>query len=368
MIFKTNFFFIIFLFFTSLNFYSQKNDTLISTTVQRELKVGFAGSEPFVIKHGESWNGISVEIWDLLVKENNIDYTIIPYVNVSQAINDLQKGTLDILVGPVSITSERAELINFSQPYFQSSLSILSRVDAPTIFDRVAPLFTIELLYALFIFLFILGCVGTLLWLAEREASPEQFPHEPVRGIANGMWCAIVTMSTTGYGDIAPVTLMGRIVAGSWMIVSILFATTMVAGIASSLTLSGMGETVVSSADQFQNKRIAVLKDSPSVEFVSDYNGKVVLIEKLEEGYKLLKDNEVEAVVFDRPQIKYFLEKNPDEYVRISESEYLRQGYGFAFPLNSKFTSKLNIDLLKFKEEGLLRDIVNDWLGVDKVK
>ena len=353
---------------TSLNFYSQNKEPLKTTVLSKEINVGYAGSEPFVVKNGANWSGISVEVWELLVRENNIKYSIIPYTNVSQAIDDLQNGKLDVLVGPVSITSERAEMIEFSQPYFQSSLSILSRAGSPTIFDRLAPLLTVQLLYALFVFLFILGCVGTLLWLAERKASPEQFPHEPAKGIANGMWCAIVTMSTTGYGDIAPVTLMGRVVAGSWMIISILFATTMVAGIASSLTLSGLDKTVISSADQFQNRKIAVLKNSPGVDFVNEYNGKAVLIDKLEDGYRLLKQKDVDAVVFDRPQIKFFLEKNADDEVTLSDMQYEKQGYGFAYPRNFYFRSKFNVDLLKFKEEGVLRDIVDEWLGIEKSK
>lgn len=359
-----SFFFVI----STLHFYSQNNDTVKTTILPNEMKVGYAGSEPFVVKDGTNWGGISVEVWELLATENNIKSSIVPYANVSQAIADLKQGKLDVLVGPISITSERAEVIEFSQPYFQSSLSILSRAGSPTIFDRIAPLLTVQLLYALFVFLFILGCVGTLLWLAERKASPEQFPHEPLKGIANGMWCAIVTMSTTGYGDIAPVTLMGRIVAGSWMIISILFATTMVAGIASSLTLSGLDKTVISSADQFQNRKIAVLKNSPSVDFVKEYNGKIVVIDQLEEGYRFLKNKEVDAVVFDRPQIQFFLEKNVDDGVIISDMQYEKQGYGLAYGPNFKLRSKINVDLLKFKEEGVLKDIVIKWLGVEKSK
>ena len=111
---------------TSLNFYSQNNETLKTTVLSNEIKVGYAGSEPFVVKNGTNWSGISVEVWDLLATENNIKYSVVPYVNVSKAIIDLQKGKLDVLVGPVSITSERAEVLEFSQPYFQSSLAILS--------------------------------------------------------------------------------------------------------------------------------------------------------------------------------------------------------------------------------------------------
>lgn len=345
---------------------SQNESDKISKKPLKNLKVGYAGTEPFVINENGSWKGISVEIWDLVSKEMDLNYSPQSYTSVSEALNDLSTGKIDVLVGPTSITSERAELVEFSQPYFQSSLAIMSRIDDPSFLDRIAPLFTINLLYALFVFLFILGIVGTLLWLAERKVSPEQFPHEPVKGIANGMWCAIVTMSTTGYGDIAPVTLMGRIVAGTWMIVSILFATTMVAGIASSLTLSGLGKNTISSADEFQNKKIAVLKNSPSVDFVNDYNGKTVFVENLGEAYKLLKSKDVQGVVFDRPQLEYFLQQNQDKELTISVAEYLKQGYGFPFPLHSDRVSEFNIELLKFKEDGVLRDIIDEWLGKAK--
>lgn len=356
------------LLFSCLTSFSQKDLTTIQKKSTDNFTVGYAGSEPFVVNEDNKWKGISVEIWDLVAQESQIKYTPKAYASVAEALSDLTNGKIDAVVGPVSITSDRAEIVEFSQPYFQSSLGILSRVDDPSFFDRIAPLFTVNLLYALIIFLFILGCVGTLLWLAERKASPDQFPYEPVKGIANGMWCAIVTMSTTGYGDIAPVTLMGRVVAGSWMIISILFATTMVAGIASSLTLSGLGKNTISSAEQFENKKIAVLNNSPSVDFVTEYNGKTVLVESLEEAYAMLKDNKVQGVVFDKPQLNYFLEKNHDEKMTISVAEYLKQGYGFAFRLHSDKVSNFNINLLKLKEDDVLKDISLKWLGKEKGK
>ena len=356
------------LLFSCLTSFSQKDLTTIQKKSTDNFTVGYAGSEPFVVNEDNKWKGISVEIWDLVAQESQIKYTPKAYASVAEALSDLANGKIDAVVGPVSITSDRAEIVEFSQPYFQSSLGILSRVDDPSFFDRIAPLFTVNLLYALIIFLFILGCVGTLLWLAERKASPDQFPYEPVKGIANGMWCAIVTMSTTGYGDIAPVTLMGRVVAGSWMIISILFATTMVAGIASSLTLSGLGKNTISSAEQFENKKIAVLNNSPSVDFVTEYNGKTVLVESLEEAYAMLKDNKVQGVVFDKPQLNYFLEKNHDEKMTISVAEYLKQGYGFAFCLHSDKVSNFNINLLKLKEDDVLKDISLKWLGKEKGK
>ena len=65
-----------------------------------------------------------------------------------------------------------------------------------------------------------LTVVGGLIWLAERKANPDEFPGG-VAGLGNGMWFAIVTMTTVGYGDRSPKTTVGRLLSAVWM----LFAT-----------------------------------------------------------------------------------------------------------------------------------------------
>lgn len=50
---------------------------------------------------------------------------------------------------------------------------------------------------------------SSVMHLVEQEAQPEQFGSIP-----RSMWWAIVTMTTTGYGDVVPVTPLGRVFAG----------------------------------------------------------------------------------------------------------------------------------------------------------
>jgi voltage-gated potassium channel len=50
---------------------------------------------------------------------------------------------------------------------------------------------------------------AALMHLAERTAQPERFGTIP-----DALWWAIVTLGTIGYGDIVPVTVLGRILAG----------------------------------------------------------------------------------------------------------------------------------------------------------
>jgi voltage-gated potassium channel len=48
---------------------------------------------------------------------------------------------------------------------------------------------------------------ASLMYLAEREIQPEKFGTIPL-----AMWWAVSTLGTTGYGDVVPVTALGRII------------------------------------------------------------------------------------------------------------------------------------------------------------
>ena len=53
--------------------------------------------------------------------------------------------------------------------------------------------------------------------VAEAEAQPDRFGSIP-----SAMWWAIVTLTTVGYGDVVPVTPIGRIIAGATMIAGLM--------------------------------------------------------------------------------------------------------------------------------------------------
>ena len=337
-----------------------------TTATQAILRVGLTGSAPFVFNDPESPDGIAVEIWEDLAKEQDWNYQYKSFEDISVALTALTNNELDIVVGPISITSERVARMRFSQPYYQSSISIASRADSPGIWQRIKPFFSFKLLIAVGVFVLILAIVGTLLWLAEHKASPDQFPQDPIKGIGNGMWLAIVTMSTTGYGDMAPITLRGRIIAGTWMVVTIIFATSMVAGIASTLTLSGMGSSTIKNAEELSGQKVATLKGAPSLGFLKTHKARIIETNDIGEAFEKLKNREVEAVVYDRPQLLYYVNENPEQDLYIAKAEYYKQGYGFAFPLKDTLVFDVNRTLLKLAEEHVVQDIIDEYIPENK--
>ncbi len=66
----------------------------------------------------------------------------------------------------------------------------------------------------------LLVMASSLMYFAEGEAQPDKFANIP-----QAMWWSIITLTTVGYGDVYPITLLGRVVAGLIAILGIgLFA------------------------------------------------------------------------------------------------------------------------------------------------
>ena len=73
-----------------------------------------------------------------------------------------------------------------------------------------------ELLASLFIAMMLLVFTSTLLYMAEGARQPEAFGSIP-----RAMWWSIVTLTTVGYGDVYPLTPLGKIFAGATALVGI---------------------------------------------------------------------------------------------------------------------------------------------------
>lgn len=58
--------------------------------------------------------------------------------------------------------------------------------------------------------------VSTVMYVIEREAQPATF-----RSIPHSLWWGIVTMATVGYGDMAPVTGLGKLFGGLTMLLGV---------------------------------------------------------------------------------------------------------------------------------------------------
>lgn len=333
---------------------------LVAPVWAEKLTVGVAGSPPFVIE-GEPIDGLAVRIWKDMAIDEEVEYDLIRYPSVSELLRSVADQEVDVGVGPLSITAQRANYVEFTQPYYRTDLGILSHTKTASTWQIVKPFLTRNFLYALCILLTILTVVGGLVWAAERKANPEEFPAGAA-GLGNGMWFAIVTMTTVGYGDRSPVTPLGRLLTSVWMLVATISFSTLTAGIATALTLSTLGNTDITLPSQLKNHRVAVVSGTTGSSAARQFGAVVLLNEDLNSAVEMLVNNQADAVVFDYPALEYYLHRHSDRDLKLATTHFNEQDYGFAVRLGSRRAHQLDLALLKLSESGRLKEIEDSWL------
>ena len=136
---------------------------------------------------------------------------------IPDLIAGLQRGEL-LAVATATASAEREPVIDFSHPYLSSGLAIAVPVRATSgnWFEPLGDVVSAGTVRITSVLLGLLLIAAVLVWLSERRANPEDFSPQPLRGIADGLWWAAVTLTTVGYGDKAPRTRAGRLLGIIW--------------------------------------------------------------------------------------------------------------------------------------------------------
>ncbi|HEX6088740.1 MAG TPA: ion transporter [Gemmatimonadales bacterium] len=144
------------------------------------------------------------------------------------------RGRLRFALTPMALIDLLA-IVPFFLPYLDADLRVARAirllrflriakagryVSALRLFRNVATSKREELVLTVFIVALLLLISSSLMYFAEHDAQPEAFSSIPA-----SMWWAVETLTTVGYGDILPVTTLGRVLGSAVAILGIgLFA------------------------------------------------------------------------------------------------------------------------------------------------
>ena len=344
----------------------EKSNSPNSIIKEKKLRVGIAGEPPLImISNSGKVSGISVEYWQELAQALDLDHELIHYSTVEETLAALAEGKLDLAVGTISITSERIAKFDFTQPVTRDHLTLLLPSSPPTLWSTIKPFLGWAFLSSLggiFLCLFI---VGNLIWFAERHNNSNQFPHSYVKGVTEGMWVALATFTTVGYGDRFPVTLLGRFVAGIWMILSLVVVTSLTAGIATTLAIAFSNQPSVrfNRPSDLKGARVSTIgKGSAEASWAKFYQARVSETEHFSEAIKLLANGQVDGLVSSRHALEYYLHQHPQAPYQLANFNFGSQSFGIALPLNSPLTRKLNELMLQLDIQFRLHEIQDNWI------
>ena len=338
----------------------------VAKEVAKELRIGVSGSPPFVMEDDGVLSGISIEIWKYAAKRLDQPYKFIVQPNTNANVKAVADGSVDLAIGPISITPTRLAnpKIDFTQPYYNGYVGLLIPQEPPGLFTRLRPFIGWAALSSVSILISILFIFGNLIWLAERRKNTEQFPRQYLQGVGNGMWFGLVTLTTVGYGDRAPLSKSGRAIAGVWMVISLVTVSSITAGLASAFTLSlaELAPSAIQNETDLRGKKIAVVEGTSSLRFGKVHKVDTLLTKNLNNAIKILKEGKVEGIIFDEAPLRHYLSQNKETKLKIADFPLAIQTYGFVIPMGSKLRNRLNIELLKMEESGVTERIESKLL------
>jgi polar amino acid transport system substrate-binding protein len=333
-----------------------------------KLKVGVAGEPPGVIvkfddQNDQTATGISIELWEKLAEKLNLEYELIYHNNVPEVFEALAAKEIDIALGNISITDELIGRFDFTQPVTQANLTVLVPAKSPTLWNIIKPFVGWAFISSIGLIYLCTFIVGNLLWFAERERNTEQFPKHYWQGVTQGMWCALATFTTVGYGDLYPITPLGRFIAGMWMLISLAAVTSLTAGVATTLALAFSTQPYqqINQPNDLKGLRLAVVSHSTAVEWAQYYQARITQLDNLLDAVSLLKANKVAGVIYTRLTLEHYLQENPQSHYKLVDFNIGTQNYGIALNFNNPLTRELNQQILSIDMQIEFQRIQENW-------
>ena len=307
------------------------------------------------------WSGISISLWEALAEELDLAYRF-EEASLADMIDGVADGRFDASVAATTITPSREREVDFTHPFYTTGFGIVTARERGGWLGIVAGLFSLEFLGAVGLLVLVLGIIGFFFWISERRHNPEEFRPDPQRGLGDGFWFAAVTMTTVGYGDKAPRTAAGRMVALVWMFTAILITSTFTGLIASSLTARRL-DAVIETPSDLADVATGSVAGSASEGWLEGRGLSFEPFESVADGLEAVERGAIVAFVYDKPLLDYLVARSHADTLGLVPGTFGRQDYGIALPPDSPLRETLNRALLRQLDSAEWDALLRRYLG-----
>jgi ABC-type amino acid transport substrate-binding protein len=328
----------------------------------RQVVVGTKEAPPFAIKAPDgTWSGISIELWARIAGKLGLQTTFREYQTVPDMLRATADGKVDAALSAITVTSEREQTVDFTQPYYASGLGIAVPMDREIEWLPILrSFFTARFLQAIGVLVAAAMSVGAVIWLFERRHT-EHFAGG-TRGLGTGLWWSASAMTQAAAPDKAPATLLGRAMAIAWMIASVIMIASFTAGITSQLTAKQIANRVRGPTD-LTTVRTGSVVSTAAVDYLRAQHVGVRTYANAEAGLEALRQGKLDAFIYDKPLLTWIARRNFEDEVRVLDTVFDRQNYAIAVPKGSQLRTRIDVVMIDDLRDAWWQDVLVSYLG-----
>jgi polar amino acid transport system substrate-binding protein len=318
-----------------------QSDTLI---------VGVYHNPPFVIKTQDNYfEGLSIELWENIAQSANLSFRYEEYSDFISIMKRLEYKDIDLTINPMDVNDLRVEKFDMTQPYFISSIGVaIPYINRSPIAVFISNVFSLAFLEIILLLIFVIFIFGFFLWIVERRHNKYQF-RPGLFGLFDGLWWSAVTMTTVGYGDKAPKSNLGKAIAIIWMFTAVIIISSFTAGIASTLTISGLQTDIENAED---------IRLAENIAAVGSTNGEAYLLQEnipISKTYaspvpalRALAKKENDVLLYDRTMLQYYIIRlSLEAKVKLLPFSLKENYQSFMLPKHHPAFDLINVGLMK---------------------
>lgn len=332
------------------------------TASSRPLTVGIYVSPPFVMKDGEHYSGMAIELWQTAAKPLNLGYSYREYPTFEALVEAIARGEADVAVSNLTITKDRARRIAFSQPWYDAGLRIMVVESEDAGFwqvinglKRAGHLWNMT-------WLVLIVLIATIVLALFYRHFDKHFPRSWHEGLAESFY---EVMSVTTSGKVTRANVLGwsgRIFGGIWMICGVAVVAYLTSAVTSVMTALVLTHQINSLAD-LPGRSVGVLDGSVSESYSNELRLATTAYPDINRAVAALTSGQDSAIVGDAPVLEYYVHTNPTLRLSVVGPIFHPDKYGFGFSHENNLRQDITLQILALQETGELDTLRRKYFG-----
>jgi ABC-type amino acid transport substrate-binding protein len=308
--------------------------------------------------------GMAIDLWQDSAAKLGLPYRYVVFQSPLDLLQAVSSGQVDIAVGDLTITQERMQLMDFTQPWFNSGLRVMISQDRQGRLGQVLKRVYEAGHLRVFMWLGIIIVAAIIILTLIDRRFDEEFPEKWHEGLIESLYHVLCVVTSGKSSHKLLFGVWGRLIAAFWLICGVTIVAYVTSTITAAMTVVSLNGEIHSAAD-LHGQPVGAIEGTVGESWCLDAGLPTQSFIDLPSAVHALVRHQIAAIVGDTPALEYYDNSHPELPITEVGAIFEPSTYGFATPLGSKLTRQVSVQIVADMEDGSLTKLHTKYFGFE---